>query len=349
MNTLLILAFFSGNVASLSILAALYFFLMKNANKLKINILGFLFIAIALRVLKSVIYFSGSIPYLAIAMGYLGLASIGPLIWLYFKYHDEPKIKRIASLDYLNFIPAIVGSIIIALPVENAPDVLYRGATTLLFIYIGFSFTKYKNTTDFKYNSWGVLLLILTVLMGIIFFVQFYQNTMMDYAMGTVAIAAILLALVVTAIKTNFVFQNRKSVKKLNPQLIQDIKKAIEMDKVYRNPKLTLDEFARTLNIPSYLVSRIIKREYEKTFPETINYFRINDAIRELEESTLKETKIESIAYTVGFNTPSAFYSAFKKETGTNPTEYLKRKKHLMDKESIENPIIPIFRSDRLL
>ena len=345
MNTLLILAFFSGNVASLSILASLYFFFMKNANKLKINILGLLFIAIALRVLKSVIYFSGSIPHLAIAMGYLGLASIGPLIWFYFKYHDVPKIKRINGRDYLHFLPAIIGTIIIALNIENAPDLFYRGATVLLFLYAGVSFTKYKTTMGFKYNSWGFLLLTFTALMGIVFFIQFYMDTIMNYAMGTVAIAAILLFLVITALKTNFLFHKQKPTKKLNPHLIQSVKKVIEVDKVYRNPKLTLDEFARTLNVPSYLVSKIIKREYEKTFPETINHFRINDAIKELAESALKETKIESIAYTVGFNTPSAFYSAFRKVTGTNPTEYLKM--NFSNKEDIVDPLIPILQSDR--
>ena len=345
MNTLVILAFFSGNVASLSILTSLYFFIMKNDNKLKVNILGFLFVAVALRVLKSVIYFSGSIPHLAIAMGYLGLASIGPLIWLYFKYHGEAKTKSLNSIDYLHFLPVIAGSISIVLHVENAPDLLYRGATILLFLYTGLSFAKYKATTDFKYNSWGFLLLVCTVLMGIVFFVQFYMDTMMNYAMGTVAIAAILLVIVISALRTNFVCQKRKPMNKLNPQLTQRIKKAIEEDKVYKSPKLTLDEFSRTLNVPSYLVSKIIKREYKKTFPETINHFRINDAIRELEEGALKKTKVEGIAYTVGFNTPSAFYSAFKKVTGTNPTEYLK--KNFLDKEGIVGPPIPIFQSDR--
>lgn len=41
--------------------------------------------------------------------------------------------------------------------------------------------------------------------------------------------------------------------------------------------------------------------------------------------------KIESIPYNAGLNTPSAFYSAFKKTTGINPTEY--QKKYLVKPE----------------
>ncbi|UII81120.1 AraC family transcriptional regulator [Flagellimonas sp. CMM7] len=326
----MVLAFFSGNVASLSILASLYFFLMRGASKLKIILLGFLFIAISLRVLKSIIFFSGSIPSLGIAMGFFGLACIGPIIWFYFQYQDKPNTTRIQRKDYVHLLPAIIGSIILAI-VPDFSSVFYRSITALLFIYLAFSFIRCKNTSNFKYNSWNFLLLVAVALMGVVFVLQFYMNTIISYAMGTVAIAIILLVIVVGAIKTNFLALRPRPAKKLNPQLIHKVKNTVEIEKVYLEPTLTLDSLGRKLDIPSYMVSQIIKKEYKKTFPETINHFRINDAIEELNESLLKETKIESIAYNVGFNTPSAFYSAFRKTTGMNPTEY--QKKYLLRPE----------------
>lgn len=98
------------------------------------------------------------------------------------------------------------------------------------------------------------------------------------------------------------------------------LKTAIEVDKEYKNPELTLKILADKLNSPSYLVSQTINLFYKKSFFDLINERRVQDAKERLMASPLPD-KIETIAYDAGFNSRAAFYRAYKKYTGETPGE----------------------------
>ena len=76
--------------------------------------------------------------------------------------------------------------------------------------------------------------------------------------------------------------------------------------------------------MPSYLVTRSVKLLYDRSFPETLNHFRVEEVKQMLLDPKKEHLKIESLAYDVGFASPSAFYAAFKKCTGQTPTAYQK-------------------------
>ena len=63
-----------------------------------------------------------------------------------------------------------------------------------------------------------------------------------------------------------------------------------------------------------------MKRHYGRTFPEVVNELRVKEVKAKLAVGV--DVKIEGLAYDAGFNTPSAFYAAFKKETDQSPREY---------------------------
>ncbi len=65
----------------------------------------------------------------------------------------------------------------------------------------------------------------------------------------------------------------------------------------------------------------MINEKAGKTFFDLIAYYRIEEAKKMLLAGELNET-IESIGYTVGYNSKSAFNSAFKKLTGSTPSEF---------------------------
>ena len=62
------------------------------------------------------------------------------------------------------------------------------------------------------------------------------------------------------------------------------------------------------------------------SFREFVNTYRIAEVKEKLCEKSADFSKVEALAYDVGFNSPSAFYAAFKKETSLSPQEYRKLK-----------------------
>ena len=326
MNQLVILAFFSGSTVAIGFFISIYFLFVRNENRIRLTLLGLVFIAISMRIIKSIIYFSGGIGDVGIAIGYLGLASIGPLLFLYFKHFNVNSIKALYTVkNYVHFIPALIGFIAISIYGGKIASAFYLYTTFILFLYIAFSWQKFvlSNHDQGKFNTWNLLLLISVTLIAMIFIIQYFTDTIINYAIGAALTAIIISTQLLFALKTSTLFPKIKSTKHFNPILVERVKTAIETDKVYRQTSVTLDQFAKKLDIPSYLLSRIIKHEYKKTFPETINYYRVKDVILELNGNNTQQLKIEGLAYSAGFNTPSSFYNAFKKFTGMNPTEFM--------------------------
>jgi len=95
--------------------------------------------------------------------------------------------------------------------------------------------------------------------------------------------------------------------------------------KPYYYSNLTIDEVADALQTNSKYLSQVINETHQKNFYTYINIFRINDSMEMLLSNQFENYSMEGIAKTVGFNSKSSFYSAFKKYTGYTPTEFKKR------------------------
>ncbi|MBR9854736.1 MAG: AraC family transcriptional regulator [Algicola sp.] len=98
------------------------------------------------------------------------------------------------------------------------------------------------------------------------------------------------------------------------------IKKAFEMDKVYRNNTLGLDELSEHIEENRYKVSQVINTYFAKNFYSFLNEYRINEAKHLL--VTDSNLSVKSVMYEVGFNSKNSFYNAFKKITGYCPNDY---------------------------
>ncbi|CAM1343371.1 putative Transcriptional regulator, AraC family [Tenacibaculum amylolyticum] len=99
----------------------------------------------------------------------------------------------------------------------------------------------------------------------------------------------------------------------------------MENEKPYLTPKLRIKDLSELTNIPAHHISQVINESFQQNFYEFINAYRIKEAVLLLKDPKLKEYTYESIAYDVGFNSRSAFYTAFKKIYNTTPTKYLKK------------------------
>ncbi|MBT8296752.1 MAG: helix-turn-helix domain-containing protein [Maribacter sp.] len=88
------------------------------------------------------------------------------------------------------------------------------------------------------------------------------------------------------------------------------------------NPDLTIMDLANDLKLHPKSVSTTINTRSNQNFNSYVNQFRIEKAKTLLTDQYSSHFSIEGIGKEVGFHSKSAFYSAFKKVTGTTPTKY---------------------------
>ena len=90
----------------------------------------------------------------------------------------------------------------------------------------------------------------------------------------------------------------------------------------YLRPDLTLPKLAKTVGCSVNNLSQVINSGFGTSFFDYLNRYRIEHARKLLENSGNQSSAILTIAFTVGFNSNSAFYSAFKKYVGMTPAQY---------------------------
>ncbi len=108
---------------------------------------------------------------------------------------------------------------------------------------------------------------------------------------------------------------------KRSERIAGKIQRAMEADKLYQNPNLSLGMLANHLSISSHYISQTLNTQMGESFFEYINRWRALDAEKALRETT--QTVLQ-IAYDSGFNSRSAFYNAFNKRYGCAPAAYRK-------------------------
>jgi AraC-like DNA-binding protein len=95
-------------------------------------------------------------------------------------------------------------------------------------------------------------------------------------------------------------------------------------EKPYLDAGLTLDHLAAMTRIPRSYLSQIINEDFKKSYPDFINYFRIEESKKMLSHPGNGSTIID-ILFSVGFNSKSAFNFAFKKAVGVTPRQFRKK------------------------
>ena len=107
----------------------------------------------------------------------------------------------------------------------------------------------------------------------------------------------------------------------------EKLKRFVKNTKPYRQPALSLEDLASTLEIPSRYLSQIINESFGKSFYDYINGLRIDEfKVHKIESKDEKMTILEGL-YAVGFNSKSSFNNAFKKHVGMTPTAFIRSQK----------------------
>jgi len=97
---------------------------------------------------------------------------------------------------------------------------------------------------------------------------------------------------------------------------------AIENEKLFMNPDLTIKDLADHIRSSTKTVSQVINQMHKKNFFDFINSYRCTE-VKHLLEADEKSTIMEAM-FQAGFNSKSSFNKEFKKLTGQTPTEFKK-------------------------
>jgi len=96
----------------------------------------------------------------------------------------------------------------------------------------------------------------------------------------------------------------------------------MENEKYFKKSTASLSGLAKTINQSSHHVSQVINEKLEQSFFEMIAFYRVEEAKAILKTELGKKITIEDVAERVGYNSKSAFNTAFKKFTSMTPSSF---------------------------
>ena len=148
------------------------------------------------------------------------------------------------------------------------------------------------------------------------------------WAALVIAITGLVLS-VVLALGDGRIFSAAKHENDTGRRLLQDsdiqrikgkLERALDHDRLYRDPDLTLRQLSDAAGLSEHRVSEALNRHLDTNFYDLVNGRRIAEAKRILKQN--QERTVLDVAMHVGFNSKSTFYTAFKKVSGQSPVAY---------------------------
>jgi AraC-like DNA-binding protein len=107
-------------------------------------------------------------------------------------------------------------------------------------------------------------------------------------------------------------------------QLYQLVVQDIEQNKLYMNPEIDLVYLADRHQVSVGHLSRAINKHSKQNFFYLINYYRVEEVKKRLQDDRYSHLSNLGIAMDCGFNSKSTFNDVFKKLSGTTPSKYKK-------------------------
>ncbi|MCV9930286.1 helix-turn-helix domain-containing protein [Flavobacterium sp. LS1R49] len=340
-----LLFFFSALGAFNGIILGIYFFFFTKRKYFGNYFLGALLLALSIRIAKSVfIHFDPTLPKTYLQIGLSACFFIGPFLYYFLKASVKeinvmPKSWKLTLIFWLILI-ITVG---ILYPYKDYPKLWGHYFVDFIyfqwFVYIVFSgFTikeVLKKILSRKHKTnpaevWFGMIYLGNVLLFIFYFLALINAPHVSYISGSIIFSFILYLIISILLyrkKTDDLFllnptkHSGKKIESAEEVIISGKLENVMIEKeLYKNPNLTLQDLSKEINISSHQLSQFLNNNLGKNFTSFVNEFRINEACKII--TTNDKLTLESIGYDVGFNSKSTFFAAFKKHTGTTPSNY---------------------------
>ena len=106
-------------------------------------------------------------------------------------------------------------------------------------------------------------------------------------------------------------------------RIITRLETVMESENGFRDSGITLQSLSILLGIKNHQLSKVMNDHLNCNFRTYINQRRLSEAKRTLTENP--DRPIMEVAYAVGFNSKTAFNTAFSRESGMSPSNYRKK------------------------
>lgn len=170
--------------------------------------------------------------------------------------------------------------------------------------------------------------------MSVIFIVIVWVKLQFGHDLGDhiiiIAITLMIYIISFKVIRESIFFQTPKNERKYRKSgldeeakdlILSKIMHFMNEEKLFMNPNFSLPGLSKKVGFSPNYVSQVINERLILSFPEMLAKNRVEEAKRLILDPNNSNT-IEGIAYSVGYNSKSAFFSAFKKFTGKTPLEF---------------------------
>lgn len=264
---------------------------------------------------------------------YIGLAhqfAIGPLFMLYFssKMKEKFVFKRHYLLHFIPYLVLLLISPFIRWNFWSGGGLLASYVSIVCYFVITFhSFYIRRNDLEPKTRKWLTAILVITTLLLATYSPALFHY--MGYIGGAILYAVIIISMGYILLNNGNLFAAKYETSSLKTKNAIQYKSRLESlmrtEKPFLNPELTLQVLADLVDAQPHHLSQVINQEFQKSYADYINGFRLEVAAEKLKNPEFNQLKISHIAYESGFNSQPTFNTLFKKVYKETPSQYRKR------------------------
>lgn len=242
----------------------------------------------------------------------------------------RPAGARWHALDWI--LPLLPAAAVVALPHSFGPVVAMAGGA-IISLRLGLLLYRVRSQRRFfriELRTLALFGLMAAALVGLCFLAPAlgWRDFAMAYALlvsiGFVLVIYLLLRFPDLARKAEEAVATAYAVSTLGKvdieRALASLRRLLEQEQVYRDPDLSLSRLAEQLDLNSHQLSELINTQLDTSFPRLVRQYRVEAAQRMLIEEP--RASVLSIGLSVGFNSQSSFYTAFKDVAGTVPSRY---------------------------
>lgn len=189
--------------------------------------------------------------------------------------------------------------------------VLFNAAVPILLIAVKLSF--YEDLGDYLLACW---------ITAAIYAASLWVMSSSAFFRPVVSARPLLTADVPEELPARKKYEKSSLSEEVEEAVLQKLARLTETDKIYLDNTLSLPKLAARLQTSPHHLSQLLNNRLEQTFFDWLARQRVLEAQRLLRQPATAYLKIDDLAERVGYNSPSAFHTAFKRITGQTPAQF---------------------------